>query len=171
MATRYKHLPRLVFQVTSDLCWAAALESWLVGNHRTEVKRDNVPSEFLKYVLQIMTPTTSLNYLDATKLAGFASDPRIRMDLYLGTTAGVCTSKFFAAALERGYVYMLEMSSSGIGHCSVIYGVGVPEDGRTEMISVMDPFVPIYKNTKIWSLLSRSAGLKFGVPHGPPLKF
>jgi hypothetical protein len=54
--------------------------------------------------------------------------------------------------------------------CGDLWG-RVPEDGKTEMVSLMDPWTGYYKNEAISILRAGSTDLKFGVPHGPPLKY
>lgn len=167
MATRYRNLPPLVEQKAPDLCWAAALESWLRATPgRAAIKRDDIPALFPNYQVGIQG---LFNYLNPAHLPDVAADPRIKMYLANVTPPSIITSTIIAKYLEIGHLYLCTMNGATVGHCRVVYGVGYP-DGKTEQISVMDPLFGAYRNEPL-SALKKMSELKFGWPKPKTPKF
>ena len=161
MATKYRSLPYPpVYQKGEDYCWAAALESWLrATTGRKVIEQDDLPNMFREYLIKIGSRSI---YLNPIYLVNLAKDSDIRMALAEATDPSVITSEIFAKFLEKGHLYLCTFSSTLVGHCYVVYGVGYP-DGKTEQISVMDPWIGTYSNIPI-SELKTLSNVRLGWP-------
>jgi hypothetical protein len=158
----YRNPPPVVDQVQGDLCWAAALQSWLQATpKRTVMRRDEIPGKFDHAVNQVQVPTGWTNYLRPGGFAAVAGDRRIGMT-YVNPRPSTVTEATWISWLKKGHVYTCYQGTGPVGHCVVVYGVGHPT-GTMEMVSFMDPMTRTYRNVPV-TFFQRQSALEIGIP-------
>ena len=153
MATKYGKLPPLVEQIKPDGindfndCWAAALSSWMQVNRVWHYTSGQLVDKYQQYLDLHLVLKDEL-------FAKVADDINVKMAFEKIKNGSDLTSDYLAERLTIGHVYLGYEVTVMLGHVVVVYGVGHPT-GKEEMISVMDPWYPIYRNIPLREFKSK----------------
>lgn len=126
----FKTEPKRVVQTDTMLCWAAALESWLAAVRGINISQEELRKKYAT------SPTGALDLTNVHNFDKVAKPLHINWEAKPGST--LTYSYFFNLLATRSHLLLMYLMAPGISHTVVVYGVGIPADGRSTLY-IMDP--------------------------------
>ena len=125
-----KTAPKRVVQNDTMFCWAAALESWLAAVRGLNINQEELRKKYSTH------PSGALDLTNIHNFDKVAKPLHINWEAKPGPT--LTYSYFYNLLAKRGHLLVMYLLSPGISHTVVVYGAGIPGDGKS-VLYIMDP--------------------------------